>query len=403
MVPVRGIKMSTVAKNKKCACKKGCLYKQCYCFREGLYCSLETCGCTNCANYDPDSDSVDAEEYVTASDDTDSGEETTKRAAQPPRTAPTATSSSASDSSTITEDMVPITRAVNIVSWNLCHFTTFRSDLNTMTHKGGQLAPELGDRLWEYTERTIRQLQRDTQADIFVLQELPRGPDRQARIEQFMSCLHDRDLYKSSEDADSEHLFVWNTQRVRTKPHMDHAQYIVADDNAHPLVKDGVKRTVCTMQFFVEGLRLIVSSLHLKSGGGEETVSNLQELVRQYPVKAKTRYGFHQPNTIHVLAGDFNLNPHEHRRLWEHDWITTGSQFTQTSAAGMGYDFFMVYRKSTAKGKMGFYQREFVQPAIKNSSKSQLGISDHDPIVLSIYPYARQHLQLKSVAVDTVE
>ena len=382
--------MPTITK-KNCACKKGCLYKQCYCFREGLYCSLETCGCTNCANYDPDSDSGDDEGYVTASDDADSGVETAREG--PVQSTPPRTTTSSDIAGRVGEeeecDMVPITRAVNIVSWNLCHFTTFRSDLSTMTHKGGQLAPELGDRLWEYTERTIQQLQRDTQADIFVLQELPKNQDRQARIDQFMSCLHDRDLYTSSEDADSEHLFVWNTQRVRTKPHMGHAQYLVDDDRAHPLVKDGVKRTVCTMQFFVEGLRLIVSSLHLKSGGGEETIGNLQELVRQYPEKAKARYGFHQPNTIHVLAGDFNLNPHEHRKLWEGDWVTAGNEFTQTSAAGMGYDFFMVYRNSTAKGKMGFYQREFVQPAIKNSSKSQLGISDHDPIVLSIYPYAR--------------
>lgn len=370
---------------KNCSCKKGCLYKQCYCFREGLYCSLEACGCTNCANYAPDYDDDDnegadaggddsegEEAYTTVSEDTDEDEGGT-----PPCRSMTCA------------DPMLLARALNVVSWNLCHFTTFRSDLSTMSHQGKKLTADMGDKLWEYTEQAIRQLQKEAQADIFVLQELPRNQDRQARIELFMSCLDDRDKYQFSDDADSEHLFVWNTQRVRTKPHMDKTQYLVTDKGAHPLVKDGVKRTVCTMQFFVDGLRLIVSSLHLKSGGGKETVDNLRELVRQYPERASARYGFHQPNTLHVLAGDFNLNPHEHRKLWEHDWVATGNEFTQTSAGGKGYDFFMVYQKSTAKGKVGFYQREFVQTAIKNPSKGQLGISDHDPIVLSIYPYAR--------------
>lgn len=295
------------------------------------------------------------------------------------------------------QEMVRLPRKVRIISWNLCHFTSFRSNLTQVQHKGSPLSEEASGTFWTYTQLVMKSLQSPEAVDIFVLQELPKA-DRQSRIDSFLSCLDDREAYRYAEDSDSEHLFVWNTKTVRTKRYMD---------KLHTLVKDGVKRPMCTMQFIVgeaggkentssnghedggDSLRLILSSIHLKSGGGDETVNNLRALVSQYPEKAAHRYGFTEPNTLHVVAGDFNLNLHDYRKEWESDWTTTGNEFTRTSAGGKGYDFFMIYLKSTAKGKVGFYQKEYVQPLIKNPSKGELGISDHDPIILTIYPYQR--------------
>ena len=287
-------------------------------------------------------------------------------------------------------EMIRLPRKVRIISWNLCHFTSFRSNLTQVQHKGSPLSEEASGTFWTYTQLVMKSLQSPEAVDIFVLQELPKT-DRQSRIDAFLSCLDDREAYCYAEDADSEHLFVWNTKTIRTKRYMD---------KLHTLVKDGVKRPMSTMQFIVSGgggddkvgaseLRLVLSSVHLKSGGGDETMSNLRALISQYPEKAAHRYGFTEPNTLHVVAGDFNLNLHDYRKEWESEWTTTGNEFTRTSAGGKGYDFFMIYLKSTAKGKVGFYQKEYVQPLIKNPSKSELGISDHDPIVLTIYPYQR--------------
>lgn len=336
------------------SCSKGCNYRQCVCFKSGHYCQPEKCGCTNCQNQAPGGDTSstdDGEESVTEDDD-----------------------ELGSSFLPVVEKMVS---GVKIVTWNMHHFSAFTRNLTRLKSNTRPISELEQIHLRHQVNRTIKELEATELPDILVLQELPKG-QRQERIQTFLDAL--KGEYEHTEDEESEHVFIWSTKTVKTK---------YRQDKMRQLIKDGVQRPISTMQFqhLGSGLRLIISSVHLKSGGGEETISNLKALVEQYPEKAKTYYGQTEPRTLHVLAGDFNLNPHHHREIWSKDFLTLGNEFTKTSCGNHGYDFFMLYRRSTAIDQVGFYQRELVQRRIKTASLGVVSITDHDPVVLTIYPY----------------
>jgi len=93
---------------------------------------------------------------------------------------------------------------------------------------------------------------------------------------------------------------------------------------------------------------------------------------------------------VHILAGDFNLNPH---RLFQADgemknsfemnnWFATGSRFTVTNAGKeeRGYDFFLV--DETLQKQATVHQT--VWRSSFGKSGGAIGLSDHDPVLLQI-------------------
>jgi endonuclease/exonuclease/phosphatase family metal-dependent hydrolase len=330
------------------SCSRGCVYRQCVCFKSGHYCQPEKCGCTGCQNQAP-----------TKSDDDEEEEDIENEPVFLP----------------VVEKMVP---GVKIVSWNMHHFSAFTRNLSRLKSNTRPISELEQIHLRHQVNRTIKELEATELPDILVLQELPRG-QRQERIQTFLDALKG-DAYEHTEDEESEHVFIWSTKTIKTK---------YRQDKMRQLIKDGVQRPISTMQFqhLGSGLRLVISSVHLKSGGGEETINNFKELVKQYPEKAKTYYGESEARTLHVLAGDFNLNPHHHREIWSNHFICLGNEYTKTSCGNNGYDFFMLFKKSTAIDQVGFYQRELVQRRIKTASLGVVGTTDHDPVILTVYPY----------------
>lgn len=252
---------------------------------------------------------------------------------------------------TVTDVPVVVVDDFTIVSWNLCHFTAFSTP--------GVELPPLGD------------------PDIIICQELPLVVERNLRIDRILKCLNND--YEHA--AEGEHLFLWKKKTVRTKPHVD---------KIRSLITDGVRRPIATMLFYIGTYRIVLSSLHLKSGGGAETLSNFHAVLDQYPIKAQLYYSRTEQHTIHILAGDFNLNPHKCRNEWDPEsWCVLGNEFTQTSVGGRGYDFFMIFKDySTLLESVGLCQRELVQPQLKNTAIKQKGITDHHPIQLQVYSYS---------------
>lgn len=53
----------------------------------------------------------------------------------------------------------------------------------------------------------------------------------------------------------------------------------------------------------------LVSSLHLKAGGGVETMKEYLTVFATYDQCMENRYG-KEPGMCHIVLGDFNINPH---------------------------------------------------------------------------------------------
>ena len=283
---------------------------------------------------------------------------------------------------------IALRHPIVILSWNLCHFAAFTDTLDHLKSKGENLSQREQEWLRKHVKATLQRLEMLEEPDMMIFQELPVSK-RAERIQTLLGCL-EKDKYEHAEDTSLEHLFVWRKDTIYTKRHMDHPR---------TLFRHGLVRPVASMQFYTieEHFRFIVSSVHLKSGGKAETQREFQHIMKEYPAATKVYFSETQPNTLQILAGDFNLNPHAQTdQTWREQWETSGNSFTKTSSGGQGYDFFMIYKPSTGIHQVGLYQKEFVQPIIKNASQGQIGISDHDPILLTLYPYRASPFELAS-------
>ena len=328
-----------------CSCKKTqCrLGGKCGCRKNEKACT-ETCQCIDCTN-------------VTT-----------------PPTSPISTPKSAEPPKSVIRD-APLMTPLVVSSWNMCNFCAIQENFDHKTKTDNGItrpwtSMEKDQLLWD-AEQSFRILGRS--ADILVLQEFPFNESQVKQILEWLPA--DEFEYAISEAQDAlEHVFIWRTSRIRPyKP--------IVDKWVRPLIK--LKRPAGTMRLWdiQEENILILTSIHLKSGGGLETKQEYKEVFDQYFLAMHKRYGS-TPQPMHVVAGDVNLNPHVAGSRPD-GWHVTGSSRTVTSVGGKGYDFFFV--DETSMKTYRAEQHTLHQQRPKNSTRSWIGTSDHHPIMLMIY------------------
>lgn len=257
---------------------------------------------------------------------------------------------------------------VKIVSWNMCHFTAI-------------------DTIPDMCKKAFQELLAIETPDVMILQELPKdeGPARIRRIKEWMGEHYQFATCENKQlvgyPNHTEHVFFWNTKTV--------VPFSKDDMFVEPLVNLGLKRPAGRMRFreIASGRALIISSVHLKSGGKEETIQEFNSLFANYnPRVYRTKNVERADNELHIIAGDFNTNPHTNTTKKQFPgWVATGSKTTQTSSGSRGYDFFFLLLPD--KNMPNFFQHELPQRIPKNSNRRQKGVSDHDPIILTLWNY----------------
>lgn len=334
-----------------CSCKKiSCANKKCSCFKAGKKCN-QSCKCSNCSNVEKplDSQPLDTSSVVVPK----------VESIEPTFELPSTEASTPS----------VFGSSLKILSWNLCRFSSVDSNV---------------DELKKSTESAFKHILTQEFPDILMFQEFPKisGANRLGLISSWMGDEYDVGV---SEDEHIEHVFMWRKSTIRPlKP--------IVDQFVRPIIKDGLKRAAGTMRFLdlVSKIPLIVTSVHLKSGGGRETMDEYNLFFSQYDSNMKRRYGDKfralDGNVCHIVGGDFNLNPH-HKKVHS-GWVATGSAKTKTSSGFKGYDFFLVNEAMDLH--YGYDQRVLVQHHPKNSSLSIQGISDHDPIIMTMWRYRQK-------------
>ena len=325
-----------------CNCKiSKCSNKRCSCFKNGNKC-LDSCTCDNCQNK-PDSLAVVTQEEN-----------------------PIMTRLSPFKS-------LPLT----IVSWNLCNFAAIKTAFTTNTVKDNGV-----DRKWNEEEKN--QLLWDTResflylgrkSDVIILQEFT---FQTSQIQLLLTWLTDFDYAVSTASHSLEHLFLWRRHRIRPlKPIID--SYVL------PLIKEGLTRPLGTMRLFdIENQKTcILSSVHLKSGSGEATRQEVKHVFEEYEMAVQKRYGFKMTQeVIHILCGDFNLNLHKSKFKIPDIWNLLGSPEAQTSVGGKNFDFFLLHDPQNQSFQYIQSVLQLARP--KNSRTSQIGVSDHHPVLLTI-------------------
>lgn len=332
-----------------CNCKKTqCTTNRCSCVKAGKKCS-SSCTCENCKN------------------------------------SPAPTSAATSASTTVVEPIKvesvienhPFELPLLIYSWNMCNFCAIYESFEDKEKKDNGVT-----RKW--TDAECKQLILDTRkafeylarnVDILVLQEFRFN---MAQIKLIMSWMsNDVFDYAVSEEADKlEYVYIWRKERVQPlKP--------LVDGHIHTLISSKMKRPVGSMRFMdIENQTpIICSTFHIKSGGGKETVEDIQSMMEQYNAACTRRYGIQTP-CVQILVGDLNLNPHLNenvKKLFD-KWAVLGTKNTVTSSGGNGYDFFMV--RSVGCTTSATNQMCLPLRRAKNSTLSKIGISDHFPIFI---------------------
>jgi exonuclease III len=357
--------------SQMCNCKKiSCANKQCSCFKLGKKCGSQ-CKCLHCTNQ-PTPPSVEEPTPRSVEEPTPpSVEEPTPPSVEEP----TPPSVEKPTPRSVEEPTPPSVEEINetvflsslkILSWNLCHFSFLDPDLSLKTT----------------AEDAFKYILKDETPDILIFQEFPKakGIARLALIATWMGDAYDIGM---SEDEHNEHVFMWHKATV-----LPMKAYV--DGFVRPIIKDGLIRPAGTMRFMdlKTKMPIIITSVHSKSGGGQETIDEFNNVFAQYDQKVTQRYGSKYRSkdgcTCHIVCGDFNLNPHK-KNIVPEGWVATGSVKIKTSSGSKGYDFFFLNKG--LETHYGFDQRVLVQHTPKNSAMSIKGISDHDPIVLTLWRY----------------
>jgi hypothetical protein len=86
------------------------------------------------------------------------------------------------------------------------------------------------------------------------------------------------------------------------------------------------------------------------------------------------------PFATHVVCGDFNAHPGQHAS--QHGWTTLLSKAVTTSSGGKAYDNFVV--NADADQTFFAHSSVLVLAEVKNSRLGKPGLSDHDPIALTL-------------------
>lgn len=321
-----------------CNCKKSkCSTRVCPCLKGGRHCGKD-CGCKNCTNHPPE----------------------VKQEGLPLEVKQEGTNLPPEVKQEESDEVFQF--PLKIMSWNLCHFSSFRGSLEKRTQAA-------------FTH--IRTVERP---DIMVLQEFPKT-DASTRIDQLRRWMGEEYEVTVSEVSHTEHVFMWKKATIRPlKPKLD--------DYIREFLSGKLKRSAGTMRFEEIQTKMvcIVTSVHLVSGGGNDTQEELESVFGEYRAGIDARYGkefLPGGDALHIVMGDFNLNPHHLKK--QAGWTPTGDLKTRTSSGSKGYDFFFLDDWSNAKFRM--FQQELVQKRPKNSCLSLPGISDHDPICLTLWKY----------------
>jgi endonuclease/exonuclease/phosphatase family metal-dependent hydrolase len=166
-------------------------------------------------------------------------------------------------------------------------------------------------------------------------------------------------------------------------------------------VVEGVKMDHAPLQLVLEDPRfalskqLVLTHVHMPpSGRKADRDMQLRLLLRCYPNQAALRGDtpFHpkaakerkREEVTHVICGDFNVYPsHNEYALEKHGWADPLlPERVSTSAGSMSYDNFLIDRHAASRLSTFSDVLELMMP--QNSSKGEIGLSDHDPIVLTI-------------------
>ena len=346
-----------------CQCKKTeCRTKQCSCRKSGSVCQ-SACTCVNCKNV------------------------TTVKPTEPPTPPPVLEKKEGkSEKPTSKEedliDMPVFCPQMKILSWNMCNFSAFTSDFSKRTTSIEGEPRELSEKEISFIKSRCREafefILKNELPDVMILQEFPKH-DGMARVSTISSFMGDEYDYVLGEIEHLEHVFFWRKSTIEPlKPKVD--------SFVRPIMNVGLKRPGGTMRLIHKITKqvFIVTSVHLKSGGKEETHLEMQALMENYNKKIHGRYGSEFCNktssVCHIIGGDFNMRPDP-----QEGWEISGDAKTKTSSGERGYDFFLLNQECA--GKYKYFQRELVQSVAKNSRKCVLGISDHDPVVLTLWRY----------------
>lgn len=145
---------------------------------------------------------------------------------------------------------------------------------------------------------------------------------------------------------------------------------------------------------FTANQTVVLTSVHFPpSSRKDERDKQLAAFYKNYslesglrldaPFTQKGAKDARQPCALHVVGGDHNCYPGEKIDLEANDWGCTlvGSQVA-TSSGRKAYDHWVPSKYTSDRYQLNWDVLELIKP--QNSSKGEIGLSDHNPILLSI-------------------
>jgi endonuclease/exonuclease/phosphatase family metal-dependent hydrolase len=104
------------------------------------------------------------------------------------------------------------------------------------------------------------------------------------------------------------------------------------------------------------------------------------------PFTAKGAQDARVPFATHVICGDFNAHPGQHAT--QNGWSALLSKAVKTSSGDKAYDNFVV--NADADTVFFAHSSVMVLADVKNSRLGKPGLSDHDPIALTLTEIRRR-------------
>jgi hypothetical protein len=342
-----------------CSCKiTQCKNAKCSCFKNDKKCSI-TCKCVNCEN------KLSKMEDLVLTEIVEEEEEPILDALD--KKLPNDQDLQLMVDSLLDDNEI-FNRPLVCITWNMCHFSSF-CEKKLMLLKMTKLAFDTLIVIYS--------------PDIIVLQEFP-ASTKYHRLELLKSMIGKEYLCEASNEPNHEHVFIWKIKTVRPfKPKLDESiRYI----------HKSIKRPGGTMRLFhIPSNELIfVTSVHLSSKK-ELAHAEFKLFFEEYDARMNQRFGDSKKN-LHIVLGDFNFNPHKELLDIQDKWKALGDIHTKTTIGEKGFDF--VFINKSFVPKVSASTHVLVQTNPKNSAMSKHGITDHDPVVLSISFFRKDKIVL---------